>query len=208
MTLQKAGIYKLKRNEMAGIVFSSNIKTIVMTTDIVEMIQKNLNYQPLEKVDPNTQEIKDFKTMSPNQKLAQAAVPAVLAAMIKCSDDEKGIAILSGNNQTDLLATIYNGKDDEAVKQVAEYASVSAEDARQTMSNISAETIKVVKDQIKDLDAEKFRTFMNAQRHSVLSHLPAALGMGDILNEETFDDRTNKMEGPVSGFLHRIEDKI
>lgn len=193
---------------MAGIVFSSTIKTTVMITNLVETIQKNLNYQPLEKVDPNTQEIKDFKTMAPNQKLAQAAVPAVLAAMIKCSDTEKGITVLATNNQKDLLATIYNGKDDEAVKQVAEYASVSADDARKIMSNVSAETIKIVKDQIKDPDAEKFRTFMNAQRHSVLSHLPAALRMGDVLNEETFDDRTNKMEGPISGFLHRIEDNI
>jgi hypothetical protein len=47
---------------------------------------------------------------------------------------------------------------------------------------------------------------MNSQRHSILSHLPAAMKMGDVLNEETFDDRTNKMEGPVSSFLHRIED--
>jgi hypothetical protein len=32
--------------------------------------------------------------------------------------------------------------------------------------------------------------------------------MGDILNDEALDDRTNKMEGPVSGFMHRIENQL
>jgi len=49
---------------------------------------------------------------------------------------------------------------------------------------------------------------MNSQRHTILSHLPAVLKIGDTLNEETFDDRTNKMEGPVSSFLHKIENRI
>ena len=194
--------------EVAGIVFSFNIKTETMTTNLIEIIQKNLNYPSLEKVDPNTQEIKDFKIMPAKQKLSQAAVPAVLVAMIKYSDGEKGIDLLSKDENNGWLTTIYSGKDKEAIQQVAEYAGVSNDEAKGTMNDISSETVKIVREHIKTPDAEKLRSFMNSQRHSVLSHLPAALRMGDVLNEETFDDRTNKMEGPVSGFLHRIEDII
>jgi len=32
--------------------------------------------------------------------------------------------------------------------------------------------------------------------------------MGDILNDDTLDDRTNKMEGPISNFMHSIENKF
>ncbi len=194
--------------EVAGIVFSFNVKTETMTTNLIEIIQKNLNYPSLEKVDPNTQEIKDFKIMPAKQKLSQAAVPAVLAAMIKYSDGEKGIDLLSKDENNGWLTTIYNGKDKEAIQQVAEYAGVSNDEAKGTMNDTSSETVKIVREHIKTPDAEKLRSFMDSQRHSVLSHLPAALRMGDVLNEETFDDRTNKMEGPVSGFLHRIEDII
>jgi hypothetical protein len=49
---------------------------------------------------------------------------------------------------------------------------------------------------------------MNDQRHQVLVYLPAPLQLGDLIHDESLDDRTNKMEGPVSNFMHKIEDKL
>ena len=94
------------------------------------------------------------------------------------------------------------------MKKVADYAGVSVDEAQRNMEDISIEAVRLVKDSVKNADAEKLRSYMNSQRHTILSHLPAALKMGDTLNEETFDDRTNKMEGPVSSFLHKIENRI
>ena len=177
-----------------------------MDPNIIEIIQKNLGYEPLEKIDPNTQEAKNLRKISSQQKLSQAAIPAVLAAMIKYSDGKDGLNLLTENKNW--LEVIYSGKEDDAVKKVADYAGVDTDEARHNMENISGEAVKIIKDNVKTPGAEKLRLFMNSQRHNVLSHLPAALKMGDVLNEDTFDDRTNKMEGPVSGFLHRIENII
>jgi len=179
-----------------------------MVTNLVDAIQKNLGYPPLEKVDPNSQEIKGAKKMSSAQKLPQAAIPAVLAAMIKYSDGPDGINVLTLNENKNWLGTFYCGKEQEAVKKVADYAGVSVDEAQRNMEDISIEAVRLVKDSVKNADAEKLRSYMNSQRHTILSHLPAALKMGDTLNEETFDDRTNKMEGPVSSFLHKIENRI
>ncbi len=179
-----------------------------MVTNIVEAIQKNLGYPALEKVDPNTQEIKGAKKMSAAQKLPQAAIPAVLAAMIKYSDGKDGINLLTLNENKNWLGTIYCGKEQDAVKKIADYAGVSTEEAEKNMGDISNEAVRIVRDTVKDPDAEKLRSYMNSQRHTTLSQLPAVLKMGDTLNEETFDDRTNKMEGPVSSFLHKIENII
>ena len=179
-----------------------------MVINIIEAIQKKLGYRPLKKVDPNTQEIKKAYKMSPEEKLPQAAIPAVLAATIKYSDSKDGINLLSENRKENWLNVIYCGKENDAIQKVADYAGVTVEEARRAMQKISDETVVIVKDIVRSPDSEKLRSFMNSQRHSILSHLPAALQMGDVLNEETFDDRTNKMEGPVSSFLHRIEDII
>jgi len=179
-----------------------------MVTNIVEAIQQKLGYQPLKKVDPNTQEIQEANKMSAEEKLSQAAVPAVLAAMIKYSDGKDGVTLLSGNENNNWLQTIYCGKEDEVVTKVAGYAGVNTNEARTEMQNIAREGVNVVRESVKTPDAEKLRSFMNSQRHSILSHLPAAMKLGDVLNEETFDDRTNKMEGPVSSFLHKIENII
>lgn len=177
-----------------------------MITNIVEAIQKNLGYPPLEKIDPNTQEAKDFKKMPPEQRLQQAAVPAVLAAMIKYSDGPEGINLVSDDKNKDWLGTIYCGKENQAIKKVAEYGGLSNEAAERHMENIADEAVKIIRNSVTTPDAEKLRSFINSQRHSILSHLPAAMKLGDVVNEETFDDRTNKMEGPVSSFLHKIED--
>ena len=179
-----------------------------MVTNIVEAIEKNLGYQPLKKVDPNTQEIKDAQKMTPEEKLPQAAIPAVLAGMIKYSDGKDGISLLSNTENKNWLGTIYCGKEQDAVRKVSEYAGVPAVDVQQHMERIANEAVRIVNDVVKTPDSEKLRSFMNSQRHSILSHLPASMKMGDVLNEETFDDRTNKMEGPVSSFLHKIEDII
>jgi hypothetical protein len=179
-----------------------------MVTNIVETIQQKLGYSPLKKVDPNTQEIKDARKLAPKEKLPQAAIPAVLAAAIKYSDSKDGINLLTGDDNQNWLTTIYCGKENEAVQKVADYSGVNPDEARKHMDNISKETVAIARSIVKSPDAEKLRSFMNSQRHNILSHLPASMKMGDMLNEETFDDRTNKMEGPVSGFLHRIENII
>jgi hypothetical protein len=177
-----------------------------MITNLVESVQKNLGYAPLQKVDPNTQEIKEFKKLDASQRLAQAAIPAVIAAMIKYSDSPEGETLLSG--EADCMNNLYHEKQQEAIKTVSDYAGVEKTEAEEQMRNICTESTKLLREGIKQGEAEKLRTFMNSQRHNVLAYLPAALNMGYILNEETFDDRTNKMEGPVSGFLHRIENII
>jgi hypothetical protein len=167
-----------------------------------------MGYPPLEKVDPNSQEIKGAKKMSSAQKLPQAAIPAVLAAMIKYSDGTDGINLLTLNENKNWLEAFYGKKEPEAVKKVADYAGVGPDEAKRNMEDISNEAVRLLRDTIKSPDAEKLRSYMNSQRHTILSHLPAILKIGDTLNEETFDDRTNKMEGPVSSFLHKIENRI
>lgn len=179
-----------------------------MVTNMVEAIQQKLGYRSLKKVNPNTQEIEGARKMSPEEKLPQAAIPSVLAAMIKYSDGKDGINLLAADENRSWLNTIYCGKENDAIQKVADYSGVNTDESRRHMENISDAAVKIVRGLVKTPDSEKLRSFMNSQRHSILSHLPAAMKMGDVLNEETFDDRTNKMEGPVSSFLHRIEDII
>jgi hypothetical protein len=181
-----------------------------MSTNIVETIQKNLGYAPLQKVDPNIQETKDKYEQSPIDLLAQAAVPAVLTALYSLSRADDGCAkIISRNAESDWLAVLFKGKENEAVAKVAQYAGVSVNLAEGHMENIADESIKIVRDAAgKDPKTEKVKTYLSDQRHHILVYLPAKLNLGDLLKDESLDDRTNKMEGPISNFVHKIEDKL
>lgn len=179
-----------------------------MAKNIVEAVQEKLGYAPLRKIDPNVQDTD--KEQSTSQKLAQAAIPAVLTAIYKLTRTVDGCnAIVNSTAGSDCLAFIYNGKEAEAAQKVAKYADVTLNEALHQMKNISEESIVILKDVAgKSGGADKLKTYMNTQRHNILVYLPAKLDIGDLLNDETLDDRTNKMEGPVSNFMHKVENTL
>lgn len=178
-----------------------------MAINLVETIQKNLGFPALQKIDPNIHETKNDAVRTADERLAQAAIPAVLTFLYKLTRSDAGCKyILSEEGKQSKLDEIFEDKTAEAAEKVAQYAGVSAETAKERMEEVAEEAIKLIKESAGQHPAEeKIRTFMSYQRHNILVHLPAAMQLGDLLNDESLDDRTNKMEGPVSGFLHRIE---
>ena len=77
------------------------------------------------------------------------------------------------------------------------------------MEIIAAEAIRILRqDAGENAPATKIKTYLNEQRHHVLTYLPAAMQLGELLHDDTMDDRTNKMEGPISNFMHKIENNM
>jgi len=180
-----------------------------MKANIVEVIQKNLEYPELQKIDPNIQETKDNYIQSPVEKLAQAAIPAVLAGLYRLSRTAEGAAVLLQPPKTNWLPDLFGDKKDGAVQKVAGYAGTDTAETRSQMENIATEAIRILrKDTGEDATPEKVKKYMSDHRHNILVYLPAAMAIGGMLDDEALDDRTNKMEGPVSNMVHKIEDKL
>lgn len=181
-----------------------------MSVHLIESIQQNLNYPALRKIDPNSQEAKHAYEQSSDEKFAQAAIPAVLAGLYRLTRTESGTEqLLNTSNSKEWLNLFFNGKQNEAVHKVSQYSSVSEGHAANQMELIADEAVFILKEKAgKEGSVEKVKHFMNDQRHGILVYLPAALGIGDLVNDEALDDRTNKMEGPISNLVHKIEDKL
>jgi hypothetical protein len=74
------------------------------------------------------------------------------------------------------------------------------------MQHIASESVRVVREHISDLHNEnEIAAFVAHHKQEVLLYLPASLQLGVLLGNNNLDDRTNKMEGPVSSLMHRIE---
>lgn len=181
-----------------------------MATNLVETIQQTLGYPVLKKIDPNKQEPKNEDETNATHELGQAAIPAVLAGMYKLAQSTKGSnQILEVDPDAGALRMIFEENEGVVAGKVGRYAGTSADDARIAMERIAAEAVKFVREGIKaNPTPEKVKTFLGDQRHNILVYLPAVLQMGYLLGDNTIDDRTNKMEGPISSFLHKIEDKM
>lgn len=182
-----------------------------MSTNIVETVQKNLGYPALQKVDPNSQEVKDDAHRSSAERLAQSAITAVLAGLVKFTRSDNGANYLLSHigTQQDWLGLIYEGKQNEAVDKVAHYSVTTVQEAEGHMQKIAGEAVKLIHESVGAKEtAEKIKSYMKGQRHNILLYLPAAMQLGDLLKDDSLDDRTNKMEGPISNIMHNIENRL
>jgi hypothetical protein len=181
-------------------------------TNIIETIQKNLDYPAVKKIDPNIQETTDNYKQTKVEKLAQAAIPAVLAGLYRLSrknDCAEQIIHLQANNNAGLLPQIFDGQENTAVEKVARYGDASETEVKNHMEIIAGEAIRLIRKEVgENANGVKVKSYLSDQRHNVLSYLPAAMQFRDLLDDDTLDDRTNKMEGPVSNLMHKIEDKL
>lgn len=178
-----------------------------MTTNLVENLQKNLGYPELHKIDPNTQQVKQAASSEEQKNLGQAAIPAVLMGLYKYGNTESGSEqILRGSNSADWLNEFFGDKKDEAIQKVASYSGDSNEYVGQKMEQIANEALRLIRENTPTGGSfNDVKSYVAQQRSNILVYLPAELQMSSVVNDTTLDDRTNKMEGPMSNSMHFFE---
>jgi copper chaperone CopZ len=185
---------------------TAKIKLSIMSINLLETVQKNSGYPALQKIDPNTQAVVADDKTPDEHKFSQAAIPAILTALYKYVQADEGAAeFLRGDSSTNWVSKIFPGNKKEVVQAIAAYSQQLGEDPVAKMNAIADETVKLVKENLPDVAAVKdVKIFFSKQRNNILLYLPAVLNMGELLHDDTLDDNTNKMEGPISSLMHSI----
>jgi hypothetical protein len=178
-----------------------------MAVNIIDEMQKILGIGGLQKIDPNTQEVKRPENITSENYIWQAAIPTVLLGLYKFSGDETGnAAIINGTFPSDILGNIFNGKKELVIERVANYTGNTIEYTVQKMEIAAKTAVQVIqKNTAENVSDSSVKTFLINQRNNILAYLPAELQLGKIFGDNTIDDRTNKMEGPMSNHMHWLE---
>ena len=178
-----------------------------MAINILEEIIKNLGLPPLNKVDPNTQTLVIKADQVKEHRLMQGIAPAAVAGLYDCVRSEEGLNFLTGNKTSLDWLQLFFAKNAVEVKERLALYSDNSKDAVQTHLNaVAAEAVKILREAASEHERRSsIRDIMGTQRDFFLSYLPAELKIGMLLEDTTLDDRTNKMEGPVSSLMHKIE---
>lgn len=177
-----------------------------MAINIVEAIQARLGTRAINKIDVNATHQSETQRPVATDHGIQAAAAAVLVALYRFGKTDEGAETLARDGNGNWLQVIFLNKDEVAVGKVASYADISADEARRSMTAIADEAVKEIYRNVgNDATPAKIKAYLASQRHNILAYLPAELEMGKLLDDPALDDRTNKMEGPVSSFLHWIE---
>jgi hypothetical protein len=119
--------------------------------------------------------------------------------------DEGATDFLQGDQGSDWAAKIFDTHKREAIEKIAGYSEPSDGDHVTKINAIANEAEKVVKQHLPaNAGIKDVKIFFSNQANDILLYLPADLHMGELLNDETLDDKTNKMEGPVSSLIKSI----
>lgn len=177
-----------------------------MSINLLEKVQQNLHYPPLQKIDPNTQEVKNEVSEIGEDKFSQVAIPAVLTGLYKFSATDEGAReILKADYTTNWVDKIFDESNRQVIQDIATTLNKTKDIAVEQMNGIADEAIKLTHENLpKEATEKDVMKFFSDQVTTFLPYLPANLHMGDALNDTTLDDNTHKMEGPISSLMHSI----
>ncbi|MEP7280008.1 MAG: hypothetical protein ABI813_15275 [Bacteroidota bacterium] len=181
-----------------------------MANNITELLQQAINSKPLQKVNPNTQEVDKSAANTTNaSKLQQAVIAAVLTGMYKITRTHEGASqVLEGNISTTWGDLLFGESKEVLVSRITTYSVSSPATVDAEIELAGKEASDIIKSNaggVKTATPDDVITYMKDQRNNILHYLPAALQLGALLDDDTLDDHTNKMDGPISGLMHSIE---
>ena len=174
--------------------------------NIAETIQSNLGYSSLSKIDPNTQDVEEKEKSFGTGSLAQAAIPAVLTGLFNyiLQPETDNLLLLQDNGKW--LPIIFGNKETTITERIASYAGTSATSAKGEMEHIADEAVRLIKSNMSEkYNMDQLKAFSAEHKNDGLPYLPAALQTGQLLGNNNLDDRTHKMEGPISSLMHSFE---
>lgn len=173
-----------------------------MSVNILEKLKKNLGIPELKKVDPNTQEVKGGE-----HRLMQAVAPAAVAGIYDAARSESGLNFLAGDGTSaDWLTLLFGDNAGAVMRNLEAYTGNSSDSVRTHFNSTASEAAKILRESATGNDRKKsIQLIAGAQRDWFLPYLPAELKIGTLLGDEVLDDRQNKMQGPVSSFMHKVE---
>ncbi len=174
--------------------------------NIIETIQKNLGFSGLKKIDPNLQVSSEQHIEMGNNALAQAAIPAILLGIYNNLEQKPDLGILD-SVEGKKFKRIFGGTSEIVEKRIIDYSKIKDKNSSQELEHIAAESMRVIKEKIGDGATESsIRNFIAKNKKDALLFLPPSLELGTILQNENLDDRTGKMEGPISGLTRKLEE--
>jgi hypothetical protein len=173
--------------------------------NIVETVQTNLGLTPLRKIDPNTLEIMGHPVDPGNTALAQAGIPAILLGIYNRLELDPDFSTLQADSGR-MLEKIFGKSKDVVVKKIKTYSKINDDNSEQELEHIASESMRVIKEKTAKITNENaIRNFVSANKPDILLYLPPSLDLGILMQNNNLDDRTGKMEGPVSTLVHHLE---
>lgn len=177
--------------------------------NIIENTREQLHYAPFEKVDPVTMDISPAVNKEDRLEQVTVVVSALFFYLYSQNatplEEQKLWEQKRTAHWTDFLLPAFP---EDFFKKIEAYTH-AGEDTIFEKIDIAATVLNgILHQELGENPAENsLKNFFAAQRSSIASYLPGALKVEQISGDSTaMDDNTGKMRGPVSSWVHTMED--
>jgi hypothetical protein len=172
--------------------------------NLPQQLQEYLKYPPLQTIDPNTGLPADQSTFDP---LTQGALITFLAGLYKATRTIEGASEVSRQKDPQQMETVIFGNQEREIEALASYAKQDINRVKRKLTEVAVGYRSFIQQQDgQETNKESYlQNLMTSQRNEILKYIPGDLKLGELLQDEVMDDNTNKMEGPVSTLMHKIE---
>lgn len=166
-----------------------------MSESLIAGMQQALHTN-IEKIDVNDPDL--HATIHPGkaEALAQAAIPSVLIGVLIHLAKQK-----EPTGRVPDMDTVFAQKSANVVDAIAAYARTSKEEAGAYVIKVIEVLNQLAADQHEG-DGKRLMSALESQQSEILKYLPSDLGIGSTLGIDLIDDRTHKMEGPLSSIAN------
>ena len=177
-----------------------------MSNNLFQKIQEKVGCQPLQKIDANTLQVVEDVTTPNEERFSQAVVPTVLTALYKFSRTNDGAEkILNGDIETNWTDIIFDDKKTEIISKVVSYSYHQTATVIAKINTVAKAAIALVREEVTATGSiADVKTVLANSLDEVLLYLPTSLHIGELLHDNTLDDSTHKMEGPISSIMTAI----
>ena len=177
-----------------------------MSGDLIKEVQENLGYPSLHKVDLVTGTVITNDGKEPEDCFSQAILPTVLTALHRYSrTDEAAETILFANISLDWAGFIFGDQTNEIIAKISAYSQRTKEDSIMEINAVTREAILVIRESLgENKSIVRVKNILSDSLDETLLYLPPVMEIGKLLHDNTLDDGTHKMEGPISGLMHAI----
>ena len=174
--------------------------------NLIDTLTKHFGYDPLAMIDPNTQDVVHTTGQVDLHRFSQAAIPVILVGFHRLlASDEGAQKILYPNTSTNWVSTIFGEDASEVVKRVNDYSGFDQSGTENKLNDIASKAASLIKETAAPSESPvDIKAVLESQIDNILTYLPPTLNVGKLLDENTLDDRTHKMEGPISSLIQSI----
>ncbi len=177
-----------------------------MSFNIMESLRLEKGLPAVQQTEPDIQIVEPDSGLPDDRRFLHVAIPSILTALYRYSrTDEGAAAILNDEQRTGWDDHLFGAHKQTVNERIASYSYTDPSEMENKLNDLSRTAVQMIRRNLPEhAELISVKKFMSAQQMNILPYLPPDLRMGEMLDDDTYDDDTNKMTDFFSNMMHSL----